>query len=373
MKIGIDARCIEWDRGGVARILINMLKIWPTLSDQHSYILYFQHEVPEDDFLRHPFFTCKVIKGPKFLKTKRVLVEQILMPLQLKKDSLDLYFASWYTSPLLYRGVKTIIAAWDISYSTHPKHYSIWNRISLGYFSKKSCKRADGVVTCSIFDAEQIHKYYAISKKKICTIFLAADDRFTPEVNIQKERDIRMKFSLPENFILSLGAIYNRRNVSVIIDAFAKIEEKHPNTGLLIIGKNRTNPKISIIKKIKDLGIEHKVIYRDWFDDEDLPDLYRAADFYICTSTVDGETIMLKEAMKSGTPVITSKLLEGTIGSNGYIIQNPESIDETVDVITNALSNTLDRKILIENGIAWNKQFSWDQVAKETLDFIESR
>ena len=182
-----------------------------------------------------------------------------------------------------------------------------------------------------------------------------------------------MKFSLPENFILSLGAIYNRRNVSVIIDAFAKIEEKHPNTGLLIIGKNRTNPKISIIKKIKDLGIEHKVIYRDWFDDEDLPDLYRAADFYICTSTVDGETIMLKEAMKSGTPVITSKLLEGTIGSNGYIIQNPESIDETVDVITNALSNTLDRKILIENGIAWNKQFSWDQVAKETLDFIESR
>jgi glycosyltransferase involved in cell wall biosynthesis len=295
------------------------------------------------------------------------------MPSQLKKDSLDLYFASWYTSPLLYKGVKTIVAAWDISYSTHPEHYSIWHQISLGYFSKKSCIRANGVVTCSIFDAEQIHKHYKVDEKKICTIFLAADDRFTQEVNIKKEQNIRLKFSLPKAFILSLGAIYNRRNVDVIISAFAKIQSNFPDTQLLVIGKNRTNPKISIDNRIKDLGLEAKIIYQDWFDDEDLPDLYRAADYYICTSTVDGETIMLKEAMKSGTPVITSKLLEGTIGGNGYIIQDPESIDETADVLVSALSNAMDRKKLIEDGIVWNKQFSWGKVARETLDFIESR
>ena len=41
MKIGIDARCLEWGRGGVARYLINMLKIWPKITNKHHFILYF--------------------------------------------------------------------------------------------------------------------------------------------------------------------------------------------------------------------------------------------------------------------------------------------------------------------------------------------
>lgn len=133
MRIGIDARCLEWNRGGVSRYLVNMLKLWPEHTVQHKFILYFQNKIPEDDFLRHPFFELKLLKGPELIKSRRIVAEQILMPGQLRKDNLDLFFATWYTSPLLYSGIKTVVAAWDISYSTHPAHYSWWNRISLGF------------------------------------------------------------------------------------------------------------------------------------------------------------------------------------------------------------------------------------------------
>ena len=49
MKIGIDARCLEWNRGGVARYLVNVLTDWALDEDSvHRYVLYFQNKIPDD-------------------------------------------------------------------------------------------------------------------------------------------------------------------------------------------------------------------------------------------------------------------------------------------------------------------------------------
>jgi glycosyltransferase involved in cell wall biosynthesis len=373
MKIGIDARCLEWKRGGVSRYLINMLKLWPQSAAEHRFVLYFQNYIPDDEFLRHPIFELKLLTGPKVLRSHRIFAEQFLMPSQLKSDNLDLFFATWYTAPLLYRGAKTVVAAWDISYSTHPKHYSWVHRISLGYFSRKSCERAAGVITCSVFDAGQIEKYYAVPSRNILTVFLAADQRFKPERNKFEIDRVREKYKLPSCFILSLGVIHNRRNVDVIINSFVHLKEEFPKFSLVVIGRNSTLPHIDIEAIMKPMIQEERALYLSWFEDEDLPALYQAAHSYICTSTVDGETIMLKEAMQSGTPVITSPLLKGTIGGHGLIIDDPESIKNTSDILRIAMGQDLERDQRIDDGIKWNRRISWQRVADESIAFLESR
>lgn len=373
MRIGIDARCLEWSRGGVSRYLVNMLNLWPKMTDKHRFTLYFQNYIPDDDFLRHPFYELKLLNGPKALKSHRILAEQILMPGQLRKDNLDLFFATWYTAPLLFRGVNTVVAAWDISYSTHPTHYSLLNRISLGYFSRKSCQRAKGVVTCSVFDAEQIEKYYKVPINRILTVHLAADDRFMPERDEAEIVAVRGKYKLPQRFILSLGVIHNRRNVDIIIKAFEQIKGEFPDFSLVVIGRNNTQPYIDIEEMMRSMISEGRAIYMPWFDDQDLPSLYQAAHYYVCTSTVDGETIMLKEAMKAGTAVVTSPLLQGTIGGNGIIIADPESLTDTVAAFRIAMGCDVGREARIQKGVEWNRQFTWDRVAQESLQFLESR
>jgi glycosyltransferase involved in cell wall biosynthesis len=373
MKIGIDARCLEWRRGGVSRYLINMLKIWSQLPAKHRFVLYFQNHIPDDEFLRHPAFELKLLKGSRVLRSHRILAEQFLMPSQLRSDNLDLFFATWYTAPLLYRSAKTVVAAWDISYSTHPKHYSWVHRISLGYFSRKSCERADGVITCSVFDAEQIEKYYAVPPENILTVYLAADQRFKPERNHFEIDCVREKYNLPSRFILSMGVIHNRRNVDVIINSFAQLKNEFQGFSLVVIGRNSTLPYINIEGMMRPMIQEGRALYLSWFEDEDLPALYQAAHSYICTSTVDGETIMLKEAMQSGTSVITSTLLKGTIGGHGLIIEDPESIDNTSDVLRIAMGQDPERDQRIEDGIKWSQRISWQLVADESLSFLESR
>ena len=373
MKIGIDTRCLEWRRGGVSRYLISMLKLWPQLATKHRFILYFQNYIPDDDFLRHPNFELKLLKGPKVLRSHRILAEQFLMPSQLKSDKLDLYFATWYTAPLFYRSVKTVIAAWDISYSTHPKHYSWVHRISLGYFSRKSCERAAGVITCSEFDAEQIEKHYNVPPENILTVCFAADQRFKPERNQSEIDRVRKKYNLPSCFILSLGVIHNRRNVDVIINSFSQVKDDFPEFSLVVIGRISTNPYINIEGMMKQIIQEKRALYLSWIDDDDLPALYQAAHTYICTSTVDGETFMLKEAMQSGTPVITSPLLKGTIGGHGLIIEDPTSINNTIDILRIAMDQDPGRDQRIEDGIKWNRQISWERAANESIAFLESR
>ena len=373
MKIGIDARCLEWERGGVSRYLVKLLEKWPLINDTHEFILYFQNFIPDDYFLEYSNYSCRVINGPQFLRKRRILTEQLLIPFEEKKDNLDIYFATWYSAPIILKAPRTVVAAWDISYSTHPSHYSLANRFSLGYFSRISCQNASGIVTCSDYDAEQICKNYFIPKDKILTVYLSADDRFTPDRNEKTIQAVKNKYSLPERFLLSLGVIHNRRNVDIIIKAFNCLKDDYPDFGLVIVGRNNTQPHLDIESQLSGLISEGRANYIRWIDDEDLPDIYKSAEFYICTSTVDGESIMLKEAMKVGTPVITSPLLEGSIGTgNGYIINNPESIEDTELTIRKALNNNLERKELIKLGIDWNKQYSWDKVAKETLEFITS-
>mgnify|MGYP003980066051 FL=1 len=86
MRIGVDARCLEWRRGGVARIIVNLLKVWQK-ERAHKFILYFQNYIPEDEFLRHSNFELKLLKGPKFLRKHRIVAEQLLMPFFLKKHN----------------------------------------------------------------------------------------------------------------------------------------------------------------------------------------------------------------------------------------------------------------------------------------------
>jgi glycosyltransferase involved in cell wall biosynthesis len=124
---------------------------------------------------------------------------------------------------------------------------------------------------------------------------------------------------------------------------------------------------------MKEMIEEKRALYIPWVEDEDLPALYQAAYSYICTSTVDGEALMLKEAMQSGTPVITSPLLKEAIGGNGLIINDPESVLNTSKVLRIAMSNELVRKKLINDGIKWTRDITWERVADNILTFLESR
>ena len=372
MRIGVDARCLEWDRGGPARFLINMLKLWPQMTNGHRYVLFFQNYIPDDDFLKNEKFEHVLIEGPKVLKTRRIVGEQLLMPWSIKKSGINLFFTSWYSAPLLNHGVKTVIGLWDVCSTTHPSHYSLLERISFGFFSPRSSKKATGVLTCSKFDAHQIERYYGIPSERICVVPYAVDDKFIQTDDLSHLESFRKKYGFPERYILSMGIIIKRRDIDVKIDAFREIHKDFPDVGLVVVGHNSTVPFVDIANKLKPLIEKGRAFYLERAPEQDIADFYRAAWYYICTSTTDGESLMLKEAMKCGTPVITSPYLMETLGGNAVLLHDPTDRKQTAEVFRKVLNEPQLRIDYSIRGIKWIQSLSWEKVAEKSLRFLES-
>ena len=373
MRIGVDARCLEWPEGGPARYLVNMLKLWPEMDPSHKYVLFFQNYIPDYDYLDNERFEKVLIKGPAFLKKRRLTGEQFLMPPAIKKSKIDLYFTPWYSAPLVKSCPKTVVCCWDVSAKTHPSHYTLLEKISFGIFPPLSCKMADGVITCSDYDAEQMIKHYKLSHKKVRTVYFAADEKFRPADSEKQLTAFREKYGFPEKYILVMGIIIKRRNVDVVIDAFKQITDQYPDIGLVVVGRNATTPFVNIEKEMQPLIDKGRGFYLLRAPEEDVADFYRGAWYYSCTSTTDGESLMLKEAMKCGTPVITSPLLKGTVGGNAVILEDPTDCEQTAEVFKKDIA---DENLRVQNSIKGQefiRSLSWEKVAKQSLDFIESR
>lgn len=370
MRIGVDARCLEWTTGGPARYVINVLKRWPAMNPGHRFVLFWQNGVPDGDYLRHPAFEHVIIGGPRLLTRRRIVAENLILPFAVRRAKLDVLFSPWYSAPLVTFGVKTVIGAWDITCNTHPSHYTLPDLIGFGLFMPPTCKAAAGLLTCSEYDGRQLQKHFHIPEGRIKVVPYAADDRFSPA----PEADVtafRRKYGLPDRYLLSMGIIIKRRNVDVVIDAFNEIHERHPDVGLVVVGRNVTVPFIDVEQKLRPMIAKGRAMYLPRAPEEDLANFYRGAFYYVCTSTVDGESLMLKEAMKCGTPVVTSPLLEVTVGGNAVILQDPTSRAETAAVLDHLLSHPELRDEYRVRALTFANSLSWDTVAGNSLRFIE--
>jgi glycosyltransferase involved in cell wall biosynthesis len=372
MKIGIDARCLEWDRGGVVRIFSNLLRIWPTITDRHTFQFYFENAVPDADYLRCPLYRHRIISGPRFLKRHRMLCEQLLLPFEIRRDKLDLFFAPYYTAPLYCPCSKTVVAAWDISYTTHSSHFHWRHGLQLSVFSRLACRSAAGVITGSMFDARQIEKYYGVSRDNIFILPLVADDKFKPTRDLFRIESLRRKYHLPKKYILSLGEIYQRRNIDVIIKAFRDVCQEYDDAGLMIVGCNSTRPRIDIEGLMKPLIQEGRGWYLPRATEDELVDLYSGAWYYICTSTADGDTITLKEAMKCGAPIITSPVFKESVYNNALLVNDPASVNEMAEIFRYVFERPELRADYSNKALKWVETLSWPKTSEKALQFLEN-
>ena len=332
----VDARVLEWKRGALANFLISIL---PKIAERKDFklILLFQNFIPKENWLKNSNITCILVKGPNFLRKNKTLTEQIIFPFYLLKIKPDIYLGTAYTVPIFPLRINKIAALWDISYTTHPKHYGRFRGKVLHFTSKLSSIVSNNVITCSNYDAKLIHDFYKISLNNIKVLDLGVHQRFFDKIKKTDIEKVKSKYNITGDYILSLGVIYNRRKVDNIIKGFIKIKKNHPDIKLVIIGRMERHLDQEVKSIISSLKKETNIIYFDWIENDEIAQIYAGALYYICVSTLDGESIMLREAMACGTPVITSTLLMPAVKNIAIEIKNPDNINEWKTILNSSI------------------------------------
>lgn len=168
--------------------------------------------------------------------------------------------------------------------------------------------------------------------------------------------------------ILFVGRIEPRKGLQFLIDALPEIKQEFPRAKLTVAGGGYKSMKLNIPSEVKD-----SVSFLGFVAPSDLPSIFNRASVFV-SPAISGESfgIVLLEAMATGTPVIASSIpgyrcvVEDE--KNGLLV-SPKNSKDIASKVTCLMKNKRLREKLIEGGLESAARYSWDEVAKDILDF----
>ena len=171
--------------------------------------------------------------------------------------------------------------------------------------------------------------------------------RFRPLAEGERQA-ARARFDLDPRapVVLGVSRLVPRKGFDVVIQAVARLAEQHPGLTLAIAGDGRDR------KRLGDLAaaVGAPVRFLGRVPDEDLPDLYGAADVFamLCRDRwlgleQEGFGIVFLEAAACGTPQVAGSsggAGDAVVdGQTGYVLEHPRSVDAAAEAIGRLLDD----------------------------------
>jgi glycosyltransferase involved in cell wall biosynthesis len=173
-----------------------------------------------------------------------------------------------------------------------------------------------------------------------------------------------------ERFLLAVGDLTVQKNFHTLIEAMTAL----PGLELRIAGRRVDEDYAQRLEeRIRDLGLEKRVVLLGPQPTEALAGLYRQCAFFVFSSTVETFGNPLLEAMASGCPILCARAaaMPEILGEAGLYF-DPGLVDDLTAQIRRLLENEALRQDLGQRALQRSKAFSWDQTARQTLGHLEA-
>jgi len=264
--------------------------------------------------------------------------------------------------------IRSVMTVHDLIFERHPE-YRPRSYLQRFYrpITQLGTKRADLVLTVSEATGRDVQAYYRVNCARIRVIGNAVDLTF------QRERDpahlaaVRERYGLPKRFILTVGAGRPHKNVETLVEAFARLD---PSLAPILVIGGELDARFpdGVSTRIQAHGIASRVVRPGRIREADLPAVYSLADVFVFPSLVEGFGLPPLEAMACGTPVLASTTLavSEAVG-NAALAFDPRDPTHLATVLSRALSDTSLRTTLSRRGVERVRAFTWERVARETL------
>ncbi len=375
MKVGIDITMLVYAGSGVANYTFSLVKNLLKIDRENEYRLFYSS-------LRRPrnFYYLNGLEklGGKIYdyRLPPTLMQFLwgnlqIIPVEWLIGKVDVFFSSDFLRPPLLKGTKGITTIHDLTWKLFPQYHE--QRIIDAHERKleKTIKYEDEIIVDSQSTKADLLKLYPqIKENKIHIIYPGVDDRFKPIKEKLDLKKILKKYGIdyPGNFLLYVGAIEPRKNLDKSIEVFSRLIKKSEFADFSFYIAGRAGWKNEhIFQIVKDLGLEEKVKFLGFVEDEDLPYLYSAAKLTVYLSSYEGFGLPPLESLSCGTKVIAG---------------NNSSLKETID--GKFLVDVTDDKAILQKMIdllksdskvdssGTRRQFDWDKAGRQFLQIIQS-
>ncbi len=245
---------------------------------------------------------------------------------------------------------------------------------------KHACQKADKIVAISEQTKSDIVEFLGIEASKIevvyqsCSpVFYEYNDAMFLQHGLFKEENIEVPYDLPEEYILYVGSVIERKNLLTIAKAL-NIMKGSLQPHLVVVGSGGAY-KTEVWTYLKAHGLEKSVTFLNNIPNEHLPNIYRKALAMVYPSLFEGFGIPIIESLFSRTPVITSNndcSCFREAAGEGAVYVNPLDAEELAYAIEEVMTDGATRIQLMAKG--WNhvQQFRVEEVTERMMEIYQS-
>ena len=284
-----------------------------------------------------------------------------------KKLKLDVFHGLSNELPFSIKksSVAKVVTIHDLIFLRFPDLYKPLDRKIYNKKFRQSCEDADAIIAISEQTKRDILHFYSIDESKIEVIYQDCDEQFHSQPSDTKLEEVRRKYELPDQFLLSVGTIEKRKNQLLILKAMKEIDKIR----LVLVG--RTTPyQDELLEFIEQNGLQDRVMFINNVDFFDLPSIYSLAEVFVYPSIFEGFGIPIIEAQNLSTPVVTSTgSCFAETGGDAALYSNPQNSEELAVNIKKVLFNENLNKTLIADGLK-NVQKFRSEVTFKQLDHV---
>jgi glycosyltransferase involved in cell wall biosynthesis len=146
---------------------------------------------------------------------------------------------------------------------------------------------------------------YAVRPKQVDCLNNSIDYKRFANVSITREQARKIIGMDNDSFIFgTVGRLVPTKGLPYLIQAFAKVKEKVPNTELVLIGKGRLKDELK--SQAVEAGIGDSVHFLGYR--ADVEQILQGFDVFVMASVAEGMPGALLEAMAAGLPCIATKV-----------------------------------------------------------------
>lgn len=349
MRIGVDARAAAEERGGRGTVVRELLRAWSESGSGHELLLYG----------REPWAPAGELRW--HLIDSRNPVWHLRAALHANRHcdaflSTNSYLTVWGLR------VPTVAMVMDLV-AFEPRfrpqrRAGLIERVTLPI----AARRAAALQCISRSTEADLVERFPAAAGRTHVVPLAADERFRPEGPRATVDD--------RPYVLGVGTLEPRKNLPRLVEAFASLPAELRGEHLLALVGPRgweTEETLGAIDRHREL-----VRMLGFVPDEELPALYRGADLFAYPSLYEGFGLPVLEAMRCGTPVLTSNVSSlPEVAGDAAVYVDPTDTAEIRRGLARALGDSSARSTLARAGLERAAEFSWSRCASNTIGVLE--
>ncbi|TZG27952.1 glycosyltransferase [Sphingomonas montanisoli] len=268
---------------------------------------------------------------------------------------------------------KTAVTLHDVIPVMDPERYLGESAVKRHWLRKAQfLKRADMLLAVSEYSKIAVDQWLQIDQRRVRVIGAGVDHSFKPASGI--DASMLKRYGLDQPFLLYVGAVDPRKNVELILDAYAVLPEHIRQSRIIaFVGRlfEEEEGRLRIAAAKRGISRDRLRFCRHVSED-DLIALYGACDAFIFPSLLEGYGLPIAEAMACGAPVLAANATSlPEVMKNAEFLFDPRDSGDLARRLLKILTDDGFRASARAWGLARAGELRWSDVAARSIAAFE--